>query len=303
MRWSWRYNFALVLSILGLCIILIFIFNKSFNYWSFELNPQLADEFGGFIGGLVGSLFSLAGIFLLFETLINQKNSFLKQQFESRYFELIKIYREIVSEMQHKIPNKVDKYESGKRIFIEIRRQFGEIFLIVKSYDNENAFDEIEKIDISYLILFFGMGGEYKEILKEFLNKYFEKSEEIMTKIFNACDSRKDKNNNFKEFGGHQSRLGHYFPHLYQTIKYVDDSESLSKKEKYDFIKILRAQLSVYELFILFINSLTDFGKDWRVKDNNDQNLITKYKLIKLLPPRFTFNIKPQVYYNVEFME
>ena len=66
--------------------------------------------------------------------------------------------------MQHKIPNKVDKYESGKRIFIEIRRQFGEIFLIVKSYDNENAFDEIEKIDISYLILFFGMGGEYKEI-------------------------------------------------------------------------------------------------------------------------------------------
>lgn len=35
-----------------------------------------------------------------------------------------------------------------------------------------------------------------------------------------------------KYYGGHQFRLGHYFRHLYQTYKFVDSSEFLSKEQK-----------------------------------------------------------------------
>ena len=45
------------------------------------------------------------------------------------------------------------------------------------------------------------------------------------------------------------SFLDHYFRHLYRIIKYVDDQRELfSLKERYEYVCLLRAQLSDYEL-------------------------------------------------------
>jgi hypothetical protein len=47
----------------------------------------------------------------------------------------------------------------------------------------------------------------------------------------------------------------HYFRHLYRIIKFVDES-SLEKKEKFQYLGVLRATLSRYELIFLFYNGL-----------------------------------------------
>jgi hypothetical protein len=57
----------------------------------------------------------------------------------------------------------------------------------------------------------------------------------------------------------HQSELGHYFRNLYQIIKFVDTS-NLSEADKYKYIKLIRAQLSSYELILLFYNCLSKVG-------------------------------------------
>ncbi|MFH2032183.1 MAG: hypothetical protein ABIJ40_16430, partial [Bacteroidota bacterium] len=111
--WSWRYTFALVVTIIGLALLVFFSFHSTYFNFSFNIDSKLANEFGGFIGGLIGSLFSLAGILLLFETLNSQKFAFQKQLFENKYFELINYHRENVQEMKHKLPNKKDEYEYG----------------------------------------------------------------------------------------------------------------------------------------------------------------------------------------------
>lgn len=115
-----------------------------------------------------------------------------------------------------------------------------------------------------------------------------------------------------KYYGGHQFRLGHYFRHLYQTVRYTNEQEDLSYKEKYEYIKLLRAQLSNYEQAILFFNSLSQLGRKWEmdavVNENcegytrADFELITKFNLIKNIPFGAQLGIEPYCYYpRVEY--
>ncbi len=66
-------------------------------------------------------------------------------------------------------------------------------------------------------------------------------------------------------FGGYNSTLGHYYRHLFQTVKFVASQETnlISEKKKYDYTKMIRGQLSDYEQIVLFYNSTSKMGKDW----------------------------------------
>lgn len=71
----------------------------------------------------------------------------------------------------------------------------------------------------------------------------------------------------------HQTELGHYFRYLYNLIKFVDESEF----SEGPYIKLIRAQLSDQELFLLFYNSVSDHGQKFR-------NYIEKYELFDNMP-------------------
>ncbi|MFV8358241.1 putative phage abortive infection protein, partial [Flavobacterium sp. XS1P32] len=112
---------------------------------------------------------------------------------------------------------------------------------------------------------------------------------------FQFAETIRDYHNRYiKYYGGHQFRLGHYFRHLYQTVKFINNHDNIDYQTKYEYVKILRSQLSTYEQAILFTNSLSQMGKSWELqpKINSqlkkykkyDFELITKYNLIKNLP-------------------
>ncbi len=71
-------------------------------------------------------------------------------------------------------------------------------------------------------------------------------------------------------------KMDHYFRHLYRIVKYVDEYEPelLSKQLKYNYLCLLRAQLSKDELLMLFYNCLSEYGKDCF------KPLIEKYALL-----------------------
>lgn len=54
-----------------------------------------------------------------------------------------------------------------------------------------------------------------------------------------------------------QSLIGHYFSTLFTILQFVDSSEI---EEKQIYINILKAQLSTYELSLLFYNCLSNYG-------------------------------------------
>jgi len=66
---------------------------------------------GSFVGGYVGAIFALIGIVLLFSTLKSQRRASEQQNFENKYFELIKMHRDNVAEIEL-------QGASGRKLFV-----------------------------------------------------------------------------------------------------------------------------------------------------------------------------------------
>lgn len=253
----------------------LFLFNDAFKGSSIDANN--ASQFGSFVGGYIGCILSFISITFLLITLREQKLANYYQSFENKFFEMIKLHRDNLKEA------------GGRKLFVNLIREFREIHKNIKDIFTdypEITFTNEELFSISFTVLFYGIGPNSSRELRCALKKY--KSSFVDT-VINRFEDRRLKRETQKSrsfpyvpFEGHQSRLGHYFCHLYQTICYVDGQKSLLFEQKYSYIKIVRAQLSTHELAVLFVNSLTDMGKSW-----DKQGLIQDYCLIKNLPEDF----------------
>lgn len=78
-------------------------------------------------------------------------------------------------------------------------------------------------------------------------------------------------------FTKQRHNLGHYFRLIYNIFLYIDSS-SISKENKIKYSRIVRAQLSDYELLLLFYNCIHDNGVD------HFKPLVEKYCLFNNLP-------------------
>lgn len=376
--------FPKALIAVGVGIMVIFYIRMGYHFSisaDYEMpNMDATGQIGDFIGGVVGTLFSLVGVLLLFITLRDQRESFKKERFENHFFELVKLHRDNISELQY------TKYESGKmqaslnrKVFKKIYEEFKESLFDVRHFLNStepddyylpkykkkilnifkvNSLDvdliELATINIAYCITFFGVDEvgemalvnlfqkkykpeyflhvlyfiklkpkkEYKisfknwEILrqkdyvvfKEMLYKLYFYNKPKHEIVLNQLELEIYSNSKLiKYYGGHQHRLGHYFRHLFQTYKFLNKQTILSTDEKYMYGKTLRAQLSTYEQYLLFFNSISSLGMRWElnqeietfhdkhseeaIKIIEDNKLITKYNLIKNLPGRHFYKI------------
>lgn len=82
---------------------------------------------------------------------------------------------------------------------------------------------------------------------------------------------------NFGLYGYNHSfivvRFDHYFRHFYRIIKFVDNIDWMSPSSKYEYISILRATLSPYEIIWLYYNGLSFYGEKLKT-------YIEKYSLL-----------------------
>ena len=111
-----------------------------------------------------------------------------------------------------------------------------------------------------------------------------------------------------KYYGGYQSVLDHYFRHLFQSYKYLSETEDIAEDEKYFYGKLLRSQLSTYEQALLFVSSISCLGLRWELSAEIPKHrkiradLITRFNLVKNLPGNHLYGIKYRTYYkNVQF--
>jgi hypothetical protein len=97
----------------------------------------------------------------------------------------------------------------------------------------------------------------------------------------------------------YEPELGPYFRTLYHVFKYVHGRTFLSDQEKIDYANIARAQLSRFELGLLFYNCLTDYGAGFKP-------LIERYGLLKHVNRAdladLTHKTNPALYQPAAFM-
>lgn len=277
--WLHAYWIELVIGVSGIALINAILIPKAFRQ-THTVNPESAAQLGSFVGGYIGSLFALISVLLLFRTLKNQLRTSEVQHFETKYFELLKMHRDNVAELDL-------QDSSGPRVFVLMIRELRCILNVMQEERGTNALTQRQRMHIAYYCLLFGVGPNSSRMLKMSLSEFPRHLIESIEGKLNTKETKalfqEERHFGYVPFEGHQSRLGHYYRHLYQMVRYVDETRiKFTPREKYEYGKTIRAQLSTHEQALLLINSLTPMGKTWW-----DKGLIVQYKLVRNIPRDF----------------
>ena len=257
-------------------LIIICLFGM-FYVWTWE-NPintgtsidyDAFGTYGDFFGGVIGTLFAIAGVVYVYFTYKNQIDFQNKDQIESRFFELLKLHEKNVEELKNIDSNIFSLYIKNIKNFVFRIKKFNEEE--PKNWDNETV------VKLGYLYFFYGASEYTHERLSDIpinttevteLNDYI-KSVGI---VYNGA---------FADFGK-------YFRQLFQIVTFIDEKTELNYKEKQQYIKSLRVRLNIEEQYLLFLNSIVSNGLDWeKGKDKENEQLITKYNLLKNIPKEY----------------
>src|SRR5689334_3957205 len=130
MRIIWRIClilFSVVLILFGIFIAYNFIYTPSSN----ERILQNSGLIGDYIGGIVGTIFSLSGFLILFINLNDQRHEAFIERFESKFFEMVRFHRDNINELSLSVDEKsnIDSVdENVKEEIYSKRKVFKGIF-------------------------------------------------------------------------------------------------------------------------------------------------------------------------------
>lgn len=242
------------------------------------VNPTRAGELGSFVGGYVGTLLTLVTVLLLLRTLAEQRRAGQQQAFETKYFTLLRLHRENVREI-----TLADA--SGRKVFVLIVREWRALVPIVKrvaeSVGVELTWRDV--VAVAYYTLYFGTGPTSTPMLRDELKAFgaaFTNALEAALDELTKREVRAMLKLPYQPFEGHQSRMGHYYRHLFQTIRYIDEQEATL--DRYEYAKTIRAQLSAHEQALLLLNTMTPLGSAWW-----ERGLLQNYKMVSNIPRGF----------------
>lgn len=252
--------FAKTLIIIG---VIIFVFGwldffRPFpKPWSLD-NPN---SLGDFLAGTVGTLWALAGLIYIYIAFLGQKIQIEIQVKELRNSQYeVRLTRLEMRYQRAELIKQSKEAENQGKIFN--KQNFERtLFSLVQYYKisiSDMRFHSQIKLDPDF-------GLEAFRGLVHF----------VIEDIGNYSGGFQLKINRFDEhFERYEEYLSPYFRTLYRVFKYIDDSEFLSLKEKYEYSSIVRGFLSSLELNLLYFNGLGQHGSKFK-------KLVEKYSLLK----------------------
>jgi len=318
---------AWVMLAIGVLVCIYFIISTKidgFKFWGeTKIDFPTTGQFGDFFGGVVGTLFALSGTILIILTFRIQSKQYEREVFEAKFYEMLKLHRENVKELQVS-DNHGRKafefligqlrlyYNDVKEAFDKLKRtedprkidsdldNLSKIKEYLNSIENHEKFLLIHKLSYGYF--FYGI-DEY-HLTKDKTDIIYEINLAITiiikTNLLSLPEDRRYERN-----GHFNSHLGHYYRHLFHLISLIANEDILSEKEKYGFSKIIRAQLSDYEQILLYYNSLSVMGEQWisplGKHEVKKMCFIARFRLIKNAPYYFRyFGINPASLFKTE---
>ena len=295
--WGWMLR---IFILIGVALFLIITFNKAYFNTSWEIDTKLAADFGSFIGGFVGTIFSALSVFLIIYTFNRQSLFEQKNAVTNNFFKMLDCHNSIVEQVV--ISNdKKEECDKERRAFNSFRNQInylsdefmdkdilsqtkleetGELeYIFFYYYRSINEMEAVvEHLAASF---FYGKENEYNANLKNEkrnLSNFFQKNKDRLCEIMNG-NAELNLNN--------EIYLSSYFKNLYNAIKLMDDNEVLSNEEKENLIYILRARLSNPELYLLNLHSQSIIGK--RESQDKWRAYIDRYNFMENIPPCYLY--------------
>ncbi|WP_281299009.1 putative phage abortive infection protein [Flavobacterium limnophilum] len=256
------------------------IFNSLYNNSKTTECHEIYGYFGSYVGGVLGTIIGFVTLFFVYITYTSQRKELklqreliAQQQFESTFFNMLNVHRELKNDLKLKwdeacfFPNifNQDKEYSGVEVFEKTKDDFRELTKWIK--DNNRDISKIQSVKVKTKI------ESYEDSNSEYINE------------LNQNDKNKSSNEDFVEeflntnivinnhkieikrirfafellFENYQNLISHYCRNVYHILKYIRENEK-NKTLGEDFNKyksyanIFESQLNVDEQFILFYN-------------------------------------------------
>ena len=309
-------------------LVVIFIL---FLPWVITTNSWFGLEFkdtgaiGDTLGGILGPFIAIVAAFLTFLAFWVQykaneqlRNDIRIDRLEKKIYEMLNLHRQNVNELRLKSFS--SEIITGRNIFPhifnELKRTYDKLEKFLGQRTEGETMSKKTLLEICYIIFYIGIKKENQEYLYKVLLEWFDKETvEVLISLFDdqqdqdyiVINSGERRSDHFKEkfyythFDGHFTLLSHYYRHLVQIIKYIDElpEKLLNEEQKYSYMKLIRAQLSSYEQLLFYYGSLSPFGKGW-----NTKKYLTIYRLIKNMPlPLANFGVLPEELFAAEIKE
>ncbi|MCD8263668.1 MAG: putative phage abortive infection protein [Tannerellaceae bacterium] len=153
-----------------------------------------------------------------------------KDNIENRFFQLLELHSKNVERIEAKRQNS----------FIEYTRILNSILKEIERNKKE-GWTDVDMFKLAYLYFFYGFRNMEDQPLT-FPSIQKNDIQEINKKL-------KVKK---LSYSGVYLELGIYFRQLYQIVDFINEKTVLSKDEKYNYIRLLRVQLNIYEQYMLF---------------------------------------------------
>lgn len=286
----------------GVLILLLIITNEAYLSPSGMIDPKLAADFGSFVGGFVGTIFSLTGTLVVAYTFVMQfrqtNRMFEEQNKQNRksealniFFKRIELHHSILEKVE--VPNKKGELIKGYRAFTLLMDQYLDlcsIFIFANGNPNLPAKlrelweDSEESYQLFFALVyavfydFFGWSNIVFPLLKDVKD---DRSVGILERIIiDTLVEYRRKHEKEKEEEDPLNRsvvdIAHnigfllpYFNNLYDTLEFIRNNESFSCKEKKEFVKTMCSLLSKDEIYFLHehisSNVGASLGQNWDV--------------------------------------
>tara|TARA_R110000868_G_scaffold306734_3_gene568093 strand:+ start:21721 stop:22890 length:1170 start_codon:yes stop_codon:yes gene_type:complete len=167
-----------------------------------DTNYAITGQFGDYIGGVVGTLFTCAGTLLIFVSLRLQVQENSKNAFEASFFEMLRLQRENITELDYR-KYKDDgfiEYEN-RQVVSEIFKEFKECYREIKKYSKVKSIDDclstkyknrlseicnetnvkvnllqLAQIDLAYSVVYYGLSSEGESIVRAKFRTWFKEA-------------------------------------------------------------------------------------------------------------------------------
>ena len=234
-------------------------------------------------------MFSILSTLLLIYTIIDQFIERRKRWATDNFYRMLEFHNDMVKQLSvARIDTTKPELSNGRRAFVVFKLQIHHLLGLIKDLNTGEKWDlnQDQILRIVYMIFYYGIDEQWIEFLQDKIK------EDIDFNIILNQVREKEGNENLELGRTNQTSLSAYFRNMYNLIKLVDNDKYLSKQEKKSLITIYRAQLSNPELYVLFFNLRSDFGKKW-----NDKRYVETYEFLKNIPKYYCDGYNPEDYY------
>lgn len=296
--------FSISILIIGLTTI-VYMANGFLNPKN-KLEPSYLGNFGDFIGGFLGTFLTIIATIYVYKTYHSQKKELksqkkelqlqkqliAQQQFESTFFNMLNVHRELKKDF--KINSKdtifddlelLNIYIVGVKTFEKISEEYRKIY---------NELESLISLQMRISSEILGNPTILSDLTEDFSNP-----RPLM--LADRIDSVWSENNNTVEthkakilftynllYINYQNILSHYCRNVYHILKFIRKTEAEDIYIKGDktlhykqYANILQSQLNINEHFILFYNFIYFSEND----EENDiyfpMNLVNHYNFLE----------------------